>query len=351
MHMPKSDNDKNVMHTILESLPGGVMVVDADGRIILMNPACKRYLNLAPETETGRPPEAYVDDHGLCAQVRDVLSADCRTKTETADYEFAIGPERYLLARLKRLPGPAGGAVVTLADITAQKVLERLKGEFVAKVTHELRSPLSTIHDQLATLIHDLSGQLSSDDAHLLSRAKEKTQGLIDLVGDLLDLSRIEAGAVCQEPKPVILEELLENIVDFLGARAAAKRQWLTMQLPGEKLPPVKADPLALESIFGNLIINAINYTPEEGAIQIEAAAEGDRIRVTVTDSGFGIEPHHLEKIFDRFYRVKNERTRFITGTGLGLPIVKGLVASLGGTVAVESTLGKGSVFTVTIPV
>jgi two-component system, OmpR family, phosphate regulon sensor histidine kinase PhoR len=148
----------------------------------------------------------------------------------------------------------------------------------------------------------------------------------------------------------VILEELLENIIDFLNTRAAAKQQDLILTRPHGHLPSVKADPLALESIFGNLISNALNYTPEKGRIEVHICQVGINLQVEVIDNGFGIESRHLEKIFDQFYRVKTEKTRYITGTGLGLPIVKGLVDSLGGRIRVESTPDQGSTFTVLIP-
>ena len=231
------------------------------------------------------------------------------------------------------------------------KTLDRLKSEFVAKVSHELRSPLSTIHEQIAVVVGDLMTSQPQQHQHLLSRAKEKTQGLISLIGDLLDLSRIEEGITSREPKPVQLEELLKGIVDFLSTRASAKSQTLSFQVLSPNLPEINADPLALESIFGNLITNAITYTQEEGRIRVELDRAGINIRVKVTDNGFGIDEKYINKIFDRFYRVKDERTRYITGTGLGLPIVKGLVDSLGGIIEVTSTPGEGSTFTVLLPV
>jgi signal transduction histidine kinase len=268
--------------------------------------------------------------------------------------EFAVGDETYLRARAQPVLGERKeclGAIVNFVDISSLKILDRLKSEFVAKVSHELRSPLSTIHEQLATAIGEMMDTAPQQDRHLLTRAKEKTQGLISLIGDLLDLSRIEEGIICREPKPVRLDEVLQNIVDFLSTRAAAKNQSLSLAVSDSKLPEIEADPLALESIFGNLITNAITYTPEGGRIQVEANTAGINIRVKVTDTGFGIADKHIDKIFDRFYRVKDERTRYITGTGLGLPIVKGLVDSMGGIIEVESTPGEGSTFTVLLPV
>ncbi len=270
-------------------------------------------------------------------------------------YEFSISDEKFLQVRGRPVLGDDGeclGAVVVTADITTIKVLDRLKSEFVAKVSHELRSPLSTIHEQLAMVIRDLAGQAEPEqDLHMLSRAKEKTSGLISLIGDLLDLSRIESGTVCQEPHPIQLEDLLESIVDFLKIKAESKKQTLTFRRPQEDLPKLTADPLALESIFGNLITNAIHYTPEKGDIRVDTGLEGGRIRIDVIDNGFGIAEKHIEKIFERFYRVKDENTRYITGTGLGLPIVKGLVDSLKGSISVKSAPGEGSTFTVFLPV
>jgi signal transduction histidine kinase len=240
--------------------------------------------------------------------------------------------------------------VVNLVDITAMKVFDRLKSEFVAKVSHELRSPLATIHEQLAVVLNDVVHSVPRSNQQILSRAKEKTHGLISLIGDLLDLSRIEEGVICQEPVPVRIETLLENVVTFLMARAEARNQTLTLKCLEENLPEIHADPLALESIFGNLITNAINYTPNGGNIQVLLDAAGGNIRVKVVDNGFGIKDDAQEKIFERFYRIKNDQTRYITGTGLGLPIVKELVQSLGGFIELNSEVGKGSTFTVLLP-
>jgi signal transduction histidine kinase len=231
------------------------------------------------------------------------------------------------------------------------KILDQLKSEFVAKVSHELRSPLSTIHEQLALVIKDMVGENVSQDQHVLTRAKEKTRGLIALIGDLLDLSRIEEGIICHEPQPVRLETLLENIVDFLKTEAKKKNQSISLELPKKPLPELTADPIALESIFGNLITNAINYTQEGGKIEVEVDMAGINVGVKVKDNGFGIADKYLDKIFERFYRVKDENTRYITGTGLGLPIVKGLIDSIGGLIHVESVPGKGTEFTVLLPI
>jgi signal transduction histidine kinase/FixJ family two-component response regulator len=345
--------EKSRIHTIVESLPVGLGVTNTSGQVVLMNPSFRRRLGLDPDREPGESISAYVDNAEFCNLVMEISRGDLMDSSEARTCEFSLSDEKYLMARGRPVLGEDNvclGAVINLVDISAIKVLDRLKSEFVAKVSHELRSPLSTIHEQLALVIRDMTDDEAGQDQYILSRAKEKTQGLISLIGDLLDLSRIEAGNICQEPRPVQIDKLLSNIVDFIGAKARSKQQTLDLHLPSVALPPVTADPVAIESIFGNLITNAIHYTQDGGKIRVTATAEKDGICVSISDNGFGIEAKYLENIFKRFYRVKNEKTRFITGTGLGLPIVKGLLNELGGSVKVDSTVGKGSVFTVFFP-
>lgn len=348
------DTEKSRLRTIIESLPDGVMVTNTSGQVVLINPSCKQMLKLAPDTMTGNPIQDYVTDEALRNLGIDISKGKYVDYGDIPEHEFALTDGTYLRAIAQPVLGERKeclGAIINFIDITSLKTLDRLKSEFVAKVSHELRSPLSTIHEQIALVVGDLVGSQPQQHQHLLSRAKEKTQGLITLIGDLLDLSRIEEGIICHEPKSVRLDDLLKNIVDFLSVRAAAKKQSLTLDVLSPGLPEIMADPVALESIFGNLITNAITYTQEGGIIRLELDRAGINLRVKVMDDGFGIAEKYIDKIFDRFYRVKDERTRYITGTGLGLPIVKGLVDSLGGIIEVKSTLGEGSAFTVLLPV
>jgi len=345
--------EKSRIHTIIESLPDGVLVTNSKGLVVLINPSCKLLLNLEPGTQPGRPIDEYVPDEALCKLALEISRGQHVDYGDIPNHEFALASNTYLRVRAQPVLGERKeclGAVLNFVDITTLKVLDRLKSEFVAKVSHELRSPLATIHEQLALVIGNPVESEPRQDQHILNRAKEKTQGMISLIGDLLDLSRIEEGIICHEPKPVRMEELLENIVDFLSTRSSSKNQSLTLNLPHQPLPELNADPLALESIFGNLISNAINYTQKDGSIRVMVDMAGINLRIKVIDTGFGIAEKHIDKIFDRFYRVKDDQTRYITGTGLGLPIVKGLVDSLGGIIEVESTPGEGSTFTVLLP-
>lgn len=346
--------EKSRLRTLIETLPNGLVVTNARGQVALMNPAFLQLLNLDPCRAPGDRIEAYVSDEALCETIREISSGKYCAGEEPPSHELCLDNSTYLMARGRPVIGEDKeclGAAVTFVNITTMKVLDQIKSEFVAKVSHELRSPLSTIHEQLAMVMSDMIGDDPEKEQYILSRAKEKTQGLISLIGDLLDLSRIESGGVTREPVEVRVDELLRSIVEFMEARTKAKNQTLTADLPKTPLPRLVADPNALESIYGNLISNAVNYTPEGGTIAVRGREENGELVVSVSDTGFGIEEKYFDKIFEQFYRVKNANTRFITGTGLGLPIVKGLVDSLKGTISVESEVDKGTTFTVRIPV
>ena len=346
--------EKSRIRTIIESLPNGVLVTNTLGQVVLVNPAFKQIMGFELDPPLGEGINRYLPDDGLCELVINISKGKHIDFEDIPEYEFSISKDQYFMAKGRPVLGQKNeclGAVVTIVEITALKMIDLLKSEFVAKVSHELRSPLSTIHEQLAVVLGDMMDIAPETDQKILGRAKEKTHSLISLIGDLLDLSRIEEGIICKEPVPVQLDKLLKSIIDFLQDKANAKKQTLTLEFLDNNIPDLQADPLALESVFGNLITNAINYTPENGQIRITVEMAGIHVKVDVIDNGFGIENRHLEQIFERFYRVKNDRTRYITGTGLGLPIVKELVQTRGGLVEADSTVGKGSTFTVLLPV
>lgn len=347
------DAEKSRIRTIIEHLPNGVIVTNTKGQVVLMNPAFRKLLGFDSDLKTGKQIEEYIPDKGLCKLVMEISQGKHVDYGDIPDHEFALSNQKYLMAKGQPVLGEKKeciGAVITIVDITTMKVLDQLKSDFVAKVSHELRSPLSTIHEQLAVLVRDIVGGVSEQDQFILARAKEKTRALIALIGDLLDLSRIEDGSICHDTKPVRLDESLEMVVDFLKSQAESKNQTLTLRFPKDPLPEIIADSFALESIFGNLITNAIKYTQNGGEIKVNVDMAGINIRVAVTDNGFGIADKYLDKIFERFFRIKDDKTRYITGTGLGLPIVKELLETMGGRIHVESRPGKGTTFTVLLP-
>ncbi|MGD9732204.1 MAG: response regulator [Desulfamplus sp.] len=351
--------EKSRTLTIIESLPNGVLVTNSEGRVVLINPACYRYLDIDPEKE---PKDIKIEDifksNELCDLILDISKGRYIDYADIPVHEIETNNKKFFMVRCRPVLGDRReclGAVVNIVDISTIKALDQVKSEFVAKVTHELRSPLSTIHEQLnmVMMAHESDSSIGTceEEKYMLARAKEKTKALISTIGDLLDLSRIEAGMAAKDPKPIQIDEILRNVGDFLNARAVAKNQTLTVTTPENPLPPITADPMAVESVFGNLISNAINYTQEGGQIDVACDLAGNNIRVTVKDNGFGIDAKYMDKIFERFYRVKNDKTRFINGTGLGLPIVKGIVDSMNGYINVESEVNRGTTFTVLIPI
>ncbi len=352
------NTEQSRIHTIIESLPNGVLVTDSRAEVVLLNPACYRLLHIdAEKKDPGKKPAGsiceYVKDDEVCSLVKEISRGKYIDYNDIPSKEIKVNSETYLLVLCRPVLGEKNecmGTVVNIMDISTTKLLDQLKSEFVAKVSHELRSPLSTIHEQLKMVLGSLGQSMDGDDQHLLARAREKTGGLISTIGDLLDLSRIEAGMGAKALKTVQIDELLKAICEFMAVRATAKQQTLTFTPPETPIPAIKGDPLALESVFGNLISNAIIYTPEKGTIQVDCGVTGTNLRVRVKDNGFGIEAKYMDKIFDRFYRVKNERTRYITGTGLGLPIVKGIVDGMNGYIDVQSEINQGTTFTVILP-
>jgi signal transduction histidine kinase len=239
--------------------------------------------------------------------------------------------------------------VTVLQDVTHLKEMDRMKSEFVTMVSHELKAPLAAIQQQLEVLLEGIAGTLNDKQTHFLLRARERAQGLVDLIAELLDLSRIEAGRTRFQQEPLDLAPIIRRVAEFVSPQAEAKKQTLTLDL-APSLPLVSADPDGMDEVFMNLINNAIKYTPEGGRITLRAEVTEDEVKIHVTDTGFGIPAKDLPRIFDKFFRVKTAETRAIAGTGLGLPIVKGIVEAHMGTIRVESQVGQGSTFTVELP-
>ncbi len=346
--------EKSKTHTIINSMTDGVLVVDRDGSVALLNPAATRFLSVAVDEVLGKAvDEIQVDT--LTSVIRDVLERESENLSGVSQ-EIQVHPDgREVYLRCHAVPvkdeeGALLGGVAVLQDITQLKELERMKADFVAMVTHELRAPVAAIEQQLTVILKGLAGEINERQARMLGRAKERAKGLLDLVRDLLDLSKIEAGMQVQYMEPVDIGELLTKVVDLMRSQAEQKGLHLEFELESA-LPSVNADAANMEGVFTNLISNAIKYTPEGGLVRVAGKREGDYIRIDVQDTGIGISEKDLPRIFERFYRVKTEKTRQIVGTGLGLSIVKQVVDAHLGTIDVQSVENQGTLFTVKLPV
>jgi two-component system NtrC family sensor kinase len=258
--------------------------------------------------------------------------------------EIPLEDGRTLNANLTPISGVGYAAV--MQDITHLKELDKMKSEFVSTVSHDLRSPLTTIKG-FAHLLPK-AGPLTPQQQEFSARISKGVENITELIEDLLDIGKIEAGVdlemdVCQ------LDAIINNVVEDLRSQAEAKRQRLDVAL-SPQLPPVLGNDLRLGQVVANLVSNAIKYTPDGGVISIQANNSNDQIVVSVQDTGFGIPPADQPYVFDKFYRVQNEETDGISGTGLGLAIVKSVIERHNGRVWVESEPGVGSTFTFILP-
>ncbi len=341
----QSDEQKAVFASMVE----GVLAVDGDGRILDLNLAAARLLDLAPEQVRGRSMQVAVRNIELQKFIAGTLAVGDPAEAEIVLYG---NEERFLQLHGTALTNPSGqkiGALVVLNDITRIKRLETVRRDFVANVSHELKTPITALRGCVETL-SDPAQRNPDDDKRFMSMMGRQVERLSAIVEDLLSLSRIEHDA---EHKRIPLEsgtvcDLLRRAAQSFARTAAAKEIDVAVECHGDVAAPINA-PL-LEQAVGNLIDNAIKYSGERTQVVVSGTVNGNDIEIQVSDKGPGIEKKHLARIFERFYRVDQARSRSLGGTGLGLAIVKHIALAHGGSVAVASTPGQGSAFTIRIP-
>ena len=345
--------EKSKVKTIINCMGDGVLVCDQEGCVALSNPAANRMLKI---------PEISLLGHSLheCKvqpELFQTIMASVKAKdtSYTSVYqELSLGESGEIYIRAHTAPvrndlGEMMGSVTVLQDISHLKELERMKSEFIAMVTHELRTPVTTVEQQLNVILSKLAGDLTGKQEEILLRAKERTKGVLTLIKDLLDLSKIEAGKMVQYKEPLALKETISKAVDLMGTEAEQKKINLQFSCTPQTCI-IHADRNNMEEIFTNLLSNAIKYTPEQGKVWVTLDEERGFAKATVSDNGIGIKREDLPRIFDKFYRVKSAETRQIVGTGLGLSIVKSMVDAHLGSISVESELGRGTTFTLLFP-
>ena len=350
--------EKTRLKTIVNYLAGGVLVTDRNKNIILYNPTLLRMLGYEGNALDDQPLSALTTDEKLTGIIDGILGLNTDEfkvlSAEIGPHERGERPSNQLYLRAQAVPfqnrsGEILGSVTIIDDITHLKELDEMKSAFVSMVSHEIRSPLTTVLSQIKILMDGLAGKLSDKQADILSKMSRKVYGLVELSNELLDLSRIEAGLIVQDKQQVQLMDILESLVEFIQARA--KEKDISLSLEKADLPLINADIKSMEEVFSNLITNAIIYTPERGEVRVRGEVKGGFVGISISDTGYGIAPDEIPRIFERFYRAKTEKTRNIVGTGLGLPIVKSIVEAHNGTVKVESEEGVGSTFYVRLPV
>ncbi len=341
--------DRQQLRMILSGMVEGVVALDAEQHILFANERAARFLGLGPQT-TGRKLWEVVRRRPLQDIVRRALS-----EPEPCQDEVSWnGPmAQSLTVHAARLPGlPPRGVVLVLHDTSELRRLERLRQDFVANVSHELKTPLSVIKACVETL---LEGAVVDPDHRgpFLERIAEQADRLHALILDLLSLARIESGTEAHAFQAVPLGPVVTACLERHRARAEANKQLLETDPPADTTQvevTAWADEEAVHQILDNLVDNALKYTPAGGRIGVRWRLADGLVCLEVEDTGIGIPEQDLPRIFDRFYRVDKARSRELGGTGLGLSIVKHLVQAMHGTVRATSRLGQGTTFCIQLP-
>jgi signal transduction histidine kinase/GAF domain-containing protein len=344
---------------ILQSIADGVLVADPHGQIVLANMPVSYILDMPRPQLISK---AAVDLQGLYGDSGDKWVA---TITDWAQNRRQVQRNMHLAERMEY-----GGKVISVQlspvftnnqffgtvsifrDITKEVEVDRMKSEFVSTVSHELRTPMTSIKGYVDLLLMGAAGLMSDPQSRYLQVIKNNADRLSMLVNDLLDISRIETGKAELELRPLDVPQFVKQIVN-VHLRGRIEHEGKPIHIStrmAPSLPLIYADPKRLTQIMTNLVDNAFHYTPRDGEITITAGQNGAFVAIRVQDTGIGIAPENLERVFDRFFRAEDDAVKQVAGTGLGLAIVRGLVEMHGGTIDVESTPGQGSTFTVNLP-
>ena len=333
-----SESERHKLEAIIANIQDGVVVMDRNKNVILVNRAVRTIFNLGNKELAGKP-------------LADVISnADLKALLDRA----SDGPLKYheinfddgRVFNAQYTPIPKIGGAVTMQDISYLKELDRLKSDFIHTVSHDLRSPLTSILGY--TELVERTGPLNANQQEFLHRLQGSVQHITTLINDLLDLGRLEAGFDTRR-ELVQLENVLKYSLDMFDTQVKKKNIKLTVDV-AESLKGVRANPIRIRQMLDNLVGNAIKYTQPEGAVRVSMSMQGDQIILKVDDTGPGIPPDEQGRVFEKFYRATNT-VDGVQGSGLGLAIVKSIVDSHQGRVWVESTMGKGSSFIVLLPV
>jgi len=339
--------DKAQLEAVLDQMTEAVVAVDADGVVLVVNPALSRLLGVDPGAARGR---SYLESLRQQA-ISGLISAVLRDGTVLAQEVRLVAREELVFdahAAPLRQQGALAGALVVLHDITRLRRLESVRRDFVANVGHELRTPLASIKGFAETL---REGAMRDPEhaSEFLGTIEEHADRMAKLVDDLLDLAAIESGHRTPRLEAVELGPLCADVARQLAPQAEAAGVRIET-LPMDAVPRARADREQLRQILVNLVGNAIKYNERGGLVELSAEARAGGLRVTVRDTGVGIPEADLPRVFERFYRVDKARSREAGGTGLGLSIVKHLVEAHGGQVSVESRQPGGSSFRFTLP-
>jgi two-component system phosphate regulon sensor histidine kinase PhoR len=346
--------DRQQLTAILSGMVEGVVALDAGQRIVFANDRAVQLLELPAGACVGRRLWEVVRQRPLLDVVQRALAG---TEAHREELSWSGAAARSLTVHAASLPGTppeygVRGAVLVLHDTSDLRRLERLRQEFVANVSHELKTPLSVIKACVETLLEGGAAEDARHRSHFLEQIAGQADRLHALIIDLLSLARIESGDELFDFQAVPVEEVVHAAVERHRPRAEARHQRLLVKGSGAEPNGVAvwADEEAVETVLENLLDNALKYTPEGGEVRVGWEARDGQVLLEVSDTGIGIPEADLPRIFERFYRVDKARSREMGGTGLGLSIVKHLTQAMRGSVRAASRLGQGTTFLVSLP-
>jgi PAS domain S-box-containing protein len=339
--------EKGRMDAVMRNVGEGVIVVGNDGKILMANPAAEKLLGQNGEKVMGQAlKDKLHDEHAL------VLSRDSPESVAEIEVEGKNKETHRILrasnAVVEDKDGKTIGMVSVLSDITKMKEMEQLKSDFVANVSHELRSPLAAIQKNITVILDKTAGNINENQKIFLSLARDNLQRLTNMINDLLDLSKIEAGKMeLHKTRSDLVPVIRKTVLAFTGW-FCEKEVNARLELPDKPLE-LEFDADKIIQVLNNLLSNALKFTPPKGTITISVKV-ANPVEVAVADTGIGIEAHDFQRIFSKFEQVSHKQLNGAVGTGLGLALAKEIVAKHGGKISVTSQVGKGSTFVFTLP-
>lgn len=345
--MSETDEERAKLLLVLNNMTEGVIAINSEGRILLVNPSAENILEISGKKIEGKALWSVVKKSRIDEMVRTAISDQTIVEEEI---EFLFKERKIIKTHVIGVSQGDVAGIIVLADMTKIRNLERVRKDFVANVSHELRTPLTSLQGFVETL---LGGALKDEEAatRFLKIMEEDVNRLSRLIDDLLTLSRLESKQESLQYKRIHLNAEVSQILERFRANAESKNLKLIDETSDAADIYLSADRDKLHQVFVNLLDNAIKYNRDNGEVRLRAAVRGETVEITIEDTGIGIPQEAMGRLFERFSRVDKARSREMGGTGLGLSIVKHIVEKHGGQVACESVWGKGSVFTVTLPV
>ncbi|MBM4090952.1 MAG: response regulator [Planctomycetes bacterium] len=355
-HLLELAAEKGRLRTIIQAMGDGVLVVNIDGNIVLDNPVARRLLHSVQIPSLSGRLDSAIDDPRLSETVRRLLSGGGEEVGAILEIHLPsteARAERFLRATVtsaRDAQGQTLGVVVILSDITDAKALERAKTLFVSLVAHELKAPVGAVEGYLRMMADgSLDGQADRL-KQIAGRCLERTGALLCLIQDLLEITRRDASRKERLLEPLDLKSICQRLLEFHRPEAERGNITITCEAPAT-LPPLHADRNDIERMITNILSNAIKYNRPGGSITVQLRATPSVITFQCSDSGIGMSPDERARIGEEFFRAKNSKTRSITGTGLGMSLVKKIVENYNGALEVESTPDVGSTFRILLPV